>query len=312
MIAEIRDVDAAARQRAPAQIADPARSFEIAGVSEQADAPRAARGSDSCASRYPRCATDGAPSQLTRLRRLLAHEAPFGRVRAEIAVCILQSDQIVGDALDAIATSAASPVRAAAFAAAYSHLPACSPYQSPFVIRVRVRRREQRDRRTGLVDDELREPAAMIRSQRLAENAMQAHRARRSELQQRPRAIASSLLFAAASCGVDDAAEADARRAVLARRHQQVLAMLVESIRLREVPVRGLRLIRSCRRAGCAARVCSSTYSSVHCQTLPTRSITPNGLAPCRMRIDVGGRRHLTRALSCAGTLRAFQSLPHG
>src|ERR1700761_2998195 len=30
-----------------------------------------------------------------------------------------------------------------------------------------------------------------------------------------------------------------------------------------------------------AARVCSSRYSSVHCHTLPTISITPNGLAPC-------------------------------
>src|SRR5882724_6864878 len=29
-----------------------------------------------------------------------------------------------------------------------------------------------------------------------------------------------------------------------------------------------------------APRVCSSTYSSVHCHTLPTISITPNGLAP--------------------------------
>ena len=73
-------------------------------------------------------------------------------------------------------------MRAAAFDAAYNHLPACSPYQSPAVVRVRACRSEDRDRRTGLIDDELRKTAAMIRGQRFAENATQ-RTAPRSELQ---------------------------------------------------------------------------------------------------------------------------------
>src|SRR5580698_8347801 len=46
-----------------------------------------------------------------------------------------------------------------------------------------------------------------------------------------------------------------------------------------------------------AKRVCSSTYSSVHCQTLPVRSITPNGLAPrgCQST-SLGGRASRPRS----------------
>src|SRR5438270_10124551 len=49
-----------------------------------------------------------------------------------------------------------------------------------------------------------------------------------------------------------------------------------------------------------AARVCSSTYSSVHCHILPTMSITPNGLAPwgCALT-SLGGS--MVRPLSGVG-----------
>src|ERR1700736_4376483 len=55
-----------------------------------------------------------------------------------------------------------------------------------------------------------------------------------------------------------------------------------------------------------AARVWSSTYSSVHCHTFPTMSITPNGLAPfgCAST-SLGGS--IVRALSGVG---AGASLP--
>src|SRR5580698_9707717 len=46
-----------------------------------------------------------------------------------------------------------------------------------------------------------------------------------------------------------------------------------------------------------AKRVCSSTYSSVHCQTLPVRSMTPKGLAPrgCQST-SLGGRASRPRS----------------
>src|SRR6266702_1385435 len=60
-----------------------------------------------------------------------------------------------------------------------------------------------------------------------------------------------------------------------------------------------------------AARVCSSTYSSVHCQTFPTISMTPKGLAPlgCASTLLAGGS---VRPLSGVGAGASFGSFSQG
>src|SRR6202012_4784881 len=54
---------------------------------------------------------------------------------------------------------------------------------------------------------------------------------------------------------VAHAAEAESPRAILAGRHQQQLAVLIEPIRLREVPYRSLRLIKTAATQNSAARM---------------------------------------------------------
>src|ERR1035438_3489911 len=60
-----------------------------------------------------------------------------------------------------------------------------------------------------------------------------------------------------------------------------------------------------------AARVCSSTYSSVHCHTLPVISITPNGLAPAGCASTSAGPGR-SRPLYGVGTAPSSHELPHG
>src|ERR1019366_7063228 len=62
-----------------------------------------------------------------------------------------------------------------------------------------------------------------------------------------------------------------------------------------------------------AAQVCSSVYSSVHCHTFPTMSITPNGLAPSGWAsTSLAGSMVLPRSASGAGAF--LESVPqlHG
>src|ERR1700744_1382817 len=54
---------------------------------------------------------------------------------------------------------------------------------------------------------------------------------------------------------VAHAAEAESPRAILARRDQQQLAVLIEPIRLREIPDRALRMIKTDATQNSAARV---------------------------------------------------------
>src|ERR1035438_4198069 len=58
-----------------------------------------------------------------------------------------------------------------------------------------------------------------------------------------------------------------------------------------------------------AARVCSSWYSSVHCQMLAVRSITPKGLAPFgKASTSVGARS----SRPCSDGQASQAALPHG
>src|SRR5258708_40110335 len=93
---------------------------------------------------------------------------------------------------------------------------------------------------------------------------------------------------------IDSAAKADARGAILRRRHQQVLAVLVELVGLREIPVRGLRQVGApaAQRRGASVLVVELVgplpyvADQVH-HTERTRTL--------RMRIHVGGYRPLPR-----------------
>jgi hypothetical protein len=97
----------------------------------------------------------GAPSPRHRLRRLLAHEPTFGRVVPEVAVGILQPDEVVGDAADAVQQHR---VAGAGCRLRRRIQPLARMLAIPIAgkICVRVLWREERDRRAGLIDDEVR------------------------------------------------------------------------------------------------------------------------------------------------------------
>jgi hypothetical protein len=107
-----------------------------------------------------------------RFRRLLAHEAALGRVVAEVAVGFLQADEIVSDAPNSLEQFCIACARSC-FRRGIQPLARMLAVPVAGVIRMRVLRSEDRDRRTGLVDDELREAAAMVGGQRLPEDAVQ-------------------------------------------------------------------------------------------------------------------------------------------
>ena len=117
-----------------------------------------------------------------RLRRLLAHEASLRRVVPEVPVGRLKSDEVVRDTSDSIEQRGIARARGCLRSRIQ---PLTSMLAVPIAakIRVRVCWREDCDRRTRLIDDELRKTTAMIRSQRLAENAAELNGVRWSELQ---------------------------------------------------------------------------------------------------------------------------------
>ena len=151
--------------------------------------------------------------------------------------------------------------------------------------------REQRDRgavsRSTMKFDRRPRPIGL---QRIAEHAAQRHRV----------AAATSRIAGSAIGGT---AESDPAERSLAGAISRNLPCSSSAIGLRKIPVRGLRLIGTAA-AQHRARACARRrYSSVHCQTLPTISSTPNGLAPagcastsCRSGIGAPERRRWHRA----------------
>src|SRR5258708_33444679 len=93
---------------------------------------------------------------------------------------------------------------------------------------------------------------------------------------------------------IDSAAKADAGGAILRRRHQQVLAVLVALVGLREIPVRGLRQIgaAAAQRRGARMLVVELVGPLPHVADEIHDAERARAL---RMRIDIGGNRHLAR-----------------
>src|SRR5688572_13146329 len=104
----------------------------------------------------------------------------------------------------------------------------------------------------------------------------------------------AAMMAANAALGIDDAAKADARRTVAAGRHQQVLAVLVELVGLREIPVGGLRQVAAAAAQHRSARVLVVVLVGPLPHVADEVHHAERARA-LRMGVDVGGIRHLAR-----------------
>ena len=177
MVAQFGDVDAAIGQRVPAQVADPARGFEVVRRGEMSLHFEQAEDQVGVRPDVPG-AHAGRAVPAGRLRRLRAHEAVIRRVGAEVAVGLLDRHQVVGDAQHA---RAQRRIAAARGRLRRGDQPLAGVLAVPVALAVLVAPlgREQRDRGAVFIDDEMREPAAQVGGQRLAEQAAELHAGRR-------------------------------------------------------------------------------------------------------------------------------------
>src|SRR6266566_3633184 len=104
--------------------------------------------------------------------------------------------------------------------------------------------------------------------------------------------------------------ETDGARVVDARRHHQEFAVLGQFISLREIPDRTLRLVIASPSENCHSCMLIEKFICP-LPHIPTRSITPKGLAPFECASTGSGPR-IVRFLSGSATAAASHWLPQG